>query len=78
MIDRYFGTKIAAGYGRSSEGTYAVYDKKAGYYYLYLTYGGLASDGGYQMRQFRSKSITGPYVDAAGSEAVYPKPSTKV
>ena len=37
MIDRYFGTKIAAGYGRSSEGTYAVYDKKAGYYYLYLT-----------------------------------------
>ena len=73
MIDRYFGTKIAAGYGRSSEGTYAVYDKKAGYYYLYLTYGGLASDGGYQMRQFRSKSITGPYVDAAGSEAVYPE-----
>ncbi|UOQ49749.1 family 43 glycosylhydrolase [Gracilibacillus caseinilyticus] len=73
MIDRYFGTKIAGGYGRSGEGTYAVYDEETGYYYLYITYGGLASDGGYQMRQFRSESIDGPYVDAAGNEAVFPE-----
>lgn len=73
MIDRYFGTKIAGGYGRSGEGTYAVYDEDTGYYYLYITYGGLASDGGYQMRQFRSESVTGPYFDAAGNEAVFPE-----
>ncbi|QGH36784.1 family 43 glycosylhydrolase [Gracilibacillus salitolerans] len=73
MIDRYYGTKIAGGYGRSGEGTYAVYDEDTGYYYLYITYGGLASDGGYQMRQFRSESIDGPYVDAAGNEAVFPE-----
>nr|WP_186576924.1 LamG-like jellyroll fold domain-containing protein [Aquibacillus kalidii] len=73
MIDRYFGTKIAGGYGRSGEATYAVYDEETGYYYLYITYGGLASDGGYQMRQFRSENITGPYVDASGNEAVYPE-----
>lgn len=73
MIDRYFGTKIASGYGRSAEGTYAVYDKETGYYYLYITYGGLASDGGYQMRQFRSESPDGPYVDAEGNPAVFPE-----
>ncbi|MDC3417554.1 lipocalin-like domain-containing protein [Aquibacillus salsiterrae] len=73
MIDRYFGTKIAAGYGRSAEGTYAVYDKETGYYYLYISYGGLASDGGYQMRQFRSENPDGPYVDAKGNPAVFPE-----
>ncbi|WP_079710371.1 LamG-like jellyroll fold domain-containing protein [Paraliobacillus ryukyuensis] len=73
MIDRYFGTKIAGGYGRSGEGTYAVYDEASGYYYLYITYGGLASDGGYQIRQFRSENIDGPYVDAAGNQAVFPE-----
>lgn len=73
MVDRYFGTKIASGYGRSAEGTYAVYDKQTDYYYLYITYGGLASDGGYQMRQFRSKNPDGPYVDAKGNPAVFPE-----
>ena len=73
IIDRYFGTKIASGYGRSAEGTYAVYDKEADYYYLYITYGGLAADGGYQMRQFRSKNPDGPYVDAKGNAAVFPE-----
>ncbi|MBM7572983.1 LamG-like jellyroll fold domain-containing protein [Aquibacillus albus] len=73
MIDRYYGTKIAGGYGRSGEGTYAVYDEETGYYYLYITYGGLASDGGYNMRQFRSENIEGPYVDAEGNQAVFPE-----
>lgn len=70
MIDRYFGTKIAVGYTKSGEGPYVVYHKESGYYFLYVTYGGLAADGGYNMRQFRSKSPTGPYVDAKGQNAV--------
>ena len=46
-----------------------MYDKAAGYYYLYETYGGLTANGGYNMRLFRSKDIYGPYVDAAGNQA---------
>ncbi|WP_062051425.1 family 43 glycosylhydrolase [Bacillus sp. JCM 19034] len=72
IIDRYFGTKISGGYGRSGEGPYVVYDNETGYYYLYVTYGWLGADGGYHMRQFRAESPEGPYEDAAGVPAVLP------
>ncbi|ANF95234.1 LamG-like jellyroll fold domain-containing protein [Paenibacillus bovis] len=72
MIDRYFGTKIAGGYGKSGEGPYIQYNKDSGYFYLYMTYGGLAANGGYNMRVFRSKSADGPYVDARGHQATWP------
>jgi arabinan endo-1,5-alpha-L-arabinosidase len=75
MIDRYFGTKIAGGYYKSGEGPFVVYDSTSGYYYLYVTYGGLAASGGYNMRLFRSTSPTGPFVDAAGNNAVLPSAS---
>lgn len=73
LIDRYFGEKISGGYGRSGEGPYVVYDDEADYYYLYVTYGGLDHEGGYQMRQFRSKNPNGPYEDASGQNAVLPE-----
>ncbi len=69
FIDRYFGTHIAGGNHESGEGAYILYDKEADYYYLYETYGGLLSSGGYNMRLFRSKNIYGPYTDAAGNNA---------
>jgi arabinan endo-1,5-alpha-L-arabinosidase len=72
MIDRYFGTKIAGGYTKSGEGPYIVYDKNTDYFYLYVTYGWLGVDGGYNMRQFRSKNPDGPYLDASGQDAVLP------
>lgn len=72
LIDRYFGTKIAGGYGKSGEGPYVIYDKNTGYYYLYVTYGWLGADGGYNMRQFRSTSPDGPFLDAKGQNAVLP------
>ncbi|WP_397376415.1 LamG-like jellyroll fold domain-containing protein [Paenibacillus vietnamensis] len=72
LIDRYFGTKIAGGYYKSGEGPYIVYDKSMDYYYLYVTYGWLGADGGYNMRQFRSRNPEGPYVDAQGKNAVLP------
>jgi len=71
-IDRYFGIHISGGYGQSGEGPYIVYNKQTGYYYLYETYGGLMSSGGYNMRVFRSKNPDGPYVDASGKNAVLP------
>ncbi|MCR5415462.1 MAG: family 43 glycosylhydrolase [Pseudobutyrivibrio sp.] len=68
-VDRYFGTHIAGGNHQSGEGPYIQYDENTGYYYLYETYGGLTTTGGYNMRMFRSKNVFGPYVDPAGNEA---------
>ncbi len=71
--DQYLGIKISGGYGCTGEGSYIVYDSAAGYYYLYMSYGGLnATDSfsNYHMRLFRSKNITGPYTDAAGNSAI--------
>lgn len=70
LIDRYFGTKISGGYGKSGEGPYVIYHPKTDYYYLYVTYGWLAADGEYNMRVFRSKNPDGPYEDILGQNAV--------
>ena len=70
MIDSYFGTKIAGGYGKSGEGPFIDYNPDNGYYYLWTTYGGLQANGGYNMRVSRSKNPLGPYIDAAGRPAV--------
>lgn len=70
MIDSYFGTKISGGWGKSGEGPFIEYNKDTGYYYLWVTYGGLTSNGGYNMRVGRSKSPLGPFVDAAGRNMV--------
>ncbi len=69
FVDRYFGTHIAGGNHQSGEGPYIEYDKNTGYYYMYETYGGLTTTGGYNMRLFRSKNPTGPYEDASGKNA---------
>ena len=74
-IDRYFGTKISGGYGKSGEGPFINYDKDTDYYYLYESLGGLAANGGYNMRVFRSKNPDGPYLDPAGKNAVFPSSS---
>lgn len=72
LVDRYFGTKIAGGYYKSGEGPYMVYNKQTDYYYLFETLGWLGADGGYNMRLYRSKNPDGPFVDAAGKDAVLP------
>ena len=68
-IDRYFGTHIAGGNHMSGEGPYIRYDKNTGFYFLFLTYGGFLSTGGYNMRMFRAKNLYGPYYDPAGNKA---------
>ena len=77
-IDPYFGRKIAGGYYVSGEASYV--EHIGDYYYLFVTYGGLAAggnpsdynNGGYQMRVFRSEQPDGPYTDVKGSSAVFP------
>ena len=76
-IDPYFGKKIAGGFYVSGEASYIEYI--GGYYYLFVTYGGLAAggnandynNGGYQMRVFRSTTPDGPYKDSQNHDAVF-------
>ncbi|MGN0529154.1 MAG: family 43 glycosylhydrolase [Eubacterium sp.] len=74
--DVYFGKRISATNTQTEgtgEGPYIIYDKVSGYYYYFLTYGGLAGDGGYNIREYRSKNPDGPYVDAMGNDALEDK-----
>jgi arabinan endo-1,5-alpha-L-arabinosidase len=66
--DAYYGIKLGGGYGNSGEGSYLL--NTNGWWYLFASYGRLEQKGGYQIRLFRSQSITGPYVDQAGTPAV--------
>lgn len=67
VSDEYFGIHIAGGHGCSGEGAYL---KKSGEFYdLFLSYGGSAPDGGYNLRAFRSENVEGPYLDAGGRDA---------
>lgn len=67
--DPYFGKLIAGGAYVSGEGPYIR--KIGNYYYLFMSYGGFAPDGGYEMRVFRSSTPNGNYVDAIGNNARY-------
>ena len=69
VSDAYYGHKLAGGYGNSGEGV--ALTKQGDYWYMFLSYGGLTQTGGYQMREFRSENITGPYVDQNDNSAVY-------
>ena len=71
VIDKYFGTRLAGGFGISGEGPYILYDEATKYYYLYTTYNYLDSVSGYNMRLFRSEKPEGPYLDAAGNNAAF-------
>ena len=69
LSDPYFGRRIAGGYYSSGEGPYIHHI--GNYYYLFLSYGGFAPDGGYEMRTFRSATPNGQYVDAGNLDACY-------
>jgi arabinan endo-1,5-alpha-L-arabinosidase len=67
-VDPYFGKRLLGGGHKSIEGPYILYDAEAGYYYLYVSYGSLTSNGGYQIRVFRSETVDGDYVDMNGQK----------
>jgi len=67
--DAYFGKKIAGGYYVSGEGPYIEHIGR--YYYLFMSYGEYAPEGGYEMRIFRSENPDGPYKDINNIDARY-------
>lgn len=66
-VDAYFGKKLLGGGHMSIEAPYILYDEGSGYYYLFVSYGSLVREGGYQIRLFRSETVDGTYVDMNGA-----------
>lgn len=65
-VDAYFGKHLISGNHQSCEGPWIQYDATTGYYYLFVSYGSLTAEGGYQIRLFRSENPDGPYTDPSG------------
>ena len=61
-----YGIHLLGGNHSCIEAPYMVYNEATGYYYLFLSYGGLGVNDGYNMRVCRSKNVEGPYEDAQG------------
>jgi arabinan endo-1,5-alpha-L-arabinosidase len=77
-LDRKTGFPLEEGYGKKLlggnhlriEGSYVQYNPQTQYYYMFLSYGGLAADGGYNIRVCRSKQPDGPYYDTTGADMI--------
>lgn len=63
-----YGTKLLGGNHLRIEAPYVIYNEKTDYYYMFLSFGGLDSDGGYNIRVCRSKNPDGPYEDSMGQD----------
>lgn len=70
-VDPYYGKRLLGSGHNSIEGPYILYDQASDYYYLFVSYGSLVSDGGYQIRVFRSETVDGEYVDMNGEHPGY-------
>ncbi len=65
-----YGKKLLGGNHSRIEAPYMLYSPQSDYYYLFLSFGGLDSTGGYNIRVARSKNPDGPFVDAAGKNMI--------
>ncbi|WP_136518205.1 LamG-like jellyroll fold domain-containing protein [Cellulomonas telluris] len=62
-----YGKHLTGGNHSRIEAPNIMFDEGTGYYYLFLSFGGLDASGGYNMRVARSQNPDGPYVDAEGN-----------
>lgn len=63
-----YGEKLLGGNHLRIEAPYVIYNPDTGYYYMFLSFGGLDSDGGYNIRVCRSEAPDGPYLDSMGNK----------
>ncbi|WP_062388405.1 LamG-like jellyroll fold domain-containing protein [Demequina iriomotensis] len=68
LPDQGYGTHLVGGNHARIEAPTVRFDEETGYYYLFLSYGGLDANGGYEVRVARSEHPDGPYVDANGHD----------
>ncbi|MDI9419228.1 MAG: glycoside hydrolase family 43 protein [Bacillota bacterium] len=62
-----YGKKLMGGRHSRIEGPYILYSPDSDYYYLFVSFGGLGSNDGYNIRVARSQNPDGPYHDAKGT-----------
>lgn len=67
VSDPYMGKKLG---GSTASGEAVYIEHINNYYYMFLSYGGLVANGGYNMRVFRSENPDGPYTDVSGDSAL--------
>jgi arabinan endo-1,5-alpha-L-arabinosidase len=65
-----YGIHLLGGNHSCIEAPYIVYNKETGYYYLFLSFGGLGVNDGYNIRVCRSRTPDGPYEDAKGQNMI--------
>ncbi len=65
-----YGKKLLGANQSRIEGPFMLYSPDSGYYYLFLSFGGLDASGGYNIRVAKSKNPDGPFVDAAGNNMI--------
>ena len=63
-----YGKHLMGGNHSRIEGGYVLYSPDTGYYYLFVSFGGLGATGGYNIRVARSLQPDGPYLDALGND----------
>lgn len=65
-----YGKKLLGANHSRIEGAFMLYSPDSDYYYLFLSFGGLDSTGGYNLRVCRSKNPDGPFVDSSGKNMI--------
>jgi len=63
-----YGKHLMGGNHARIEGAYVLHNADTGFYYLFVSFGGLAANGGYNIRVARSQAPDGPYFDGAGTD----------
>ena len=66
----YYGKKLMGSYHTPIEGPFIMYSPETEYYYMFVSYGGLNANGGYNIRVSRSKNPDGPFLDPAGQDMI--------
>lgn len=77
-LDKTTGFPKEKGYGKKLlgknhlriEGSFIQYSEETGYYYMFLSFGGLDARGAYNIRVSRSENPDGPYYDAQGNDMI--------
>jgi len=65
-----YGTRLMGGNHSRIEGPYMLFSPETGYYYLFVSFGGLGHDEGYNIRVSRSRRPDGPFYDARGNAMI--------
>ena len=68
--NRGYGKKLLGKNHARIEGPYILYSPDTEYYYLFLSFGGLGAEDGYNIRVCRSRYPDGPYEDALGQQMI--------